>query len=59
MFENLQRGEHVQYESRLWQQTLSVVPLIFDMYLLSLAFLYKSPGNISQMSAYHETFSMQ
>jgi len=34
-----QRGEHVRYESKLWQRAVPAVRLIFEMFLMSLSFL--------------------
>ena len=39
-----QRGEHVRYESKIWQRSWSVVPLLFDLYLQALSFLYTEEG---------------
>ena len=36
-----QRGEHIRYETRVWQRTFAVIPTIFDSYLLALSFLYR------------------
>ena len=38
-----QRGEHVRFESKMWQRAWPAVKLLFDVYLLSLSFL-DSPG---------------